>query len=155
MFCLYTLPLARPAQAKVQMLTTSSCIVKSIPWNLFNLNHLYLIMLIHPILYPSLRILTTPIAIAFKSNLLSCRIMDVNFPINLSNASNFEDNFNGSLLGNLTVCDECCQYTEEYDKNQTGTYMQHTESNIWAGLSRNRNTEQSSSWLWLEKKIFF
>ena len=31
MFCLYTLPLARPAQAKVQMLTTSSCIVKLIP----------------------------------------------------------------------------------------------------------------------------
>ena len=48
--------------------------------------------------------------------------MDVNFPINLSNASttNFEDNLNGSLLGNLTICDECCQYTEEYDKNQTG-----------------------------------
>ena len=39
MFCLYTLPLARPAQAKVQMLTTSSCIVKSIPWNLVNLSH--------------------------------------------------------------------------------------------------------------------
>ena len=52
--------------------------------------------------------------------------MDVNFPINLSNASttNFEDNLNGSLLGNLTICDECCQYTEEYDKNQTGsTYI--------------------------------
>ena len=41
MFCLYTLPLARPAQAKVQMLTNSSCIVKSIPWNLVNLSHLY------------------------------------------------------------------------------------------------------------------
>ena len=27
MFCLYTLPLARPAQAKIQMLTTSSRIV--------------------------------------------------------------------------------------------------------------------------------
>ena len=27
MFCLYTLPLARPAQAKIQMLTTSSQIV--------------------------------------------------------------------------------------------------------------------------------
>ena len=27
MFCLYTLPLARPAQAKIQMLTTSSWIV--------------------------------------------------------------------------------------------------------------------------------
>ena len=39
---LYTLPLARPAQAKVQMLTTSSCIVKSIPWNLVNLSHLYI-----------------------------------------------------------------------------------------------------------------
>ena len=41
MFCLYTLPIARPAQAKVQMLTTSSCVVKSIPWNLVNLSHLY------------------------------------------------------------------------------------------------------------------
>ena len=41
MFCLYTLPLARPAQAKVQMLTTSSCIVKLIPWNLVNLSYLY------------------------------------------------------------------------------------------------------------------
>ena len=38
---LHTLPLARPTQAKVQMLTTSSCIVKSIPWNLVNLSHLY------------------------------------------------------------------------------------------------------------------
>ena len=37
MFCLYTLPLARPAQAKVQMITS----VKSIPWNLVNLSHLY------------------------------------------------------------------------------------------------------------------
>ena len=42
MFCLYTLPLDRPAHAKVQMLTTSSCIVKLIPWNLVNLSHLYL-----------------------------------------------------------------------------------------------------------------
>ena len=69
--------------------------------------------------------MTTPIAISFKSNLLSCRIMDVNFPINLSNASttNFEDYLNRSLLGNFTICDECCQYTEEYDKNQTGTYI--------------------------------
>ena len=41
MLCLYTLPLARPAQAKVQMLTTSSCIVKLIPWTLVNLSHLY------------------------------------------------------------------------------------------------------------------
>ena len=41
MFRLYTLLLSRPAQAKVQMLTNSSCIVKSIPWNLVNLSHLY------------------------------------------------------------------------------------------------------------------
>ena len=38
---LYTLPLAKPAQAKVQMLTTFSCIVKLIPWNLVNPSHLY------------------------------------------------------------------------------------------------------------------
>ena len=31
----------RPAYAKVQTLTTSSCIVKSITWNLVNLSHLY------------------------------------------------------------------------------------------------------------------
>ena len=42
MSCLYILPLARPAQAKVQILTTSSCIVKSIPSNLVNLSHLYI-----------------------------------------------------------------------------------------------------------------
>ena len=41
MFCLHILPLARPVQAKVQMLTTSSGIVKSIPWILVNLSHLY------------------------------------------------------------------------------------------------------------------
>ena len=32
MFCLYTLPLAKPAQAKIQMLTAICSIVK-IPWN--------------------------------------------------------------------------------------------------------------------------
>jgi hypothetical protein len=31
MFCLYSLPLARPAQAKIQMLTAISSIVKLIP----------------------------------------------------------------------------------------------------------------------------
>ena len=41
MVCLYTLLLARPTQAKVQMSTTSSWIVKAIPWNLVNLSHLY------------------------------------------------------------------------------------------------------------------
>ena len=50
MFCLYILPLARPAQAKVQMLTTSSCIVKLIPWNLVNLSHLYLLFSLMTIL---------------------------------------------------------------------------------------------------------
>ena len=50
MFCLYTLPLARPAQAKVQMLITSSCTVKSIPWNLVNLSHLYLLFSLMTIL---------------------------------------------------------------------------------------------------------
>ena len=41
MFCLYTLPLARPAQSKIQMLTDICCIVKLIPWNKVNLSHLY------------------------------------------------------------------------------------------------------------------
>jgi hypothetical protein len=35
MFCLYTLPLARPAQAKIQILTAISSIVKLIPLNLY------------------------------------------------------------------------------------------------------------------------
>ena len=66
--------------------------------------------------------------------------MDVNFPINLSNASttNFEDNLNGSLLGNLTICDECCQYTEEYDKNQTGTFQVHYPFYTKEGCNRGR-----------------
>ena len=42
MFYLYNLPLARQAQAKVQMLTTFSCIVKSIPCNLVILSRLYI-----------------------------------------------------------------------------------------------------------------
>ena len=33
MFCLYTLPLAKPAQAKIQMLTAICSIVTLIPWN--------------------------------------------------------------------------------------------------------------------------
>ena len=41
MFCLYTLPLARPAQAKIQMLTAICSIVKLIPWTKVNLSHLY------------------------------------------------------------------------------------------------------------------
>ena len=41
MFCLYTLPLSRLVQAKIQMLTISNCIVESIPCNLVNLKHLY------------------------------------------------------------------------------------------------------------------
>ena len=41
MFCLYTFPLARPAQAKIQNLTAIWCIVKLIPWNVDNLSHLY------------------------------------------------------------------------------------------------------------------
>ena len=41
MFCLYTLPLARPAQAKIQMLRAIWSIVKLIPWNKVNLSHLY------------------------------------------------------------------------------------------------------------------
>ena len=41
MFCLYTFPLARPAQAKIQNLTVICCIVKLIPWNVVNLSHLY------------------------------------------------------------------------------------------------------------------
>ena len=41
MFCLYTLPLARPAQAKIQMLTVNCSFVKLIPWNLVNMSHLY------------------------------------------------------------------------------------------------------------------
>ena len=40
MFCLYTLPLARPAQAKIQMLTAISSIVKLISWSEVNLSHL-------------------------------------------------------------------------------------------------------------------
>jgi hypothetical protein len=44
MFCLYTLPLARPAQDKIQMATPISSIVKYIlPRNLVNLSHLYLL----------------------------------------------------------------------------------------------------------------
>ena len=42
MFCLYTFPLARPAEAKIQNLTAFCCIVKLIPWNIVNLSHLYL-----------------------------------------------------------------------------------------------------------------
>ena len=44
MFCLYTLPLARPAQAKIQMLTAICSIVKLIPWNEVNLSLLYHIL---------------------------------------------------------------------------------------------------------------
>ena len=40
MFCLYTLPLARPTQAKIQMLTAIRSIVKLIPSNEVNLSHL-------------------------------------------------------------------------------------------------------------------
>ena len=40
MFCLYTFPLARPAQAKIQMLTAICSIVKLIPRNLVNLGRL-------------------------------------------------------------------------------------------------------------------
>ena len=36
MFCLYTFPLARPVQAKIQNLTAILCIVKLIPWNVVN-----------------------------------------------------------------------------------------------------------------------
>ena len=39
MFCLYTLPLTRPAQANIQMLTAICSIVKLILWNKFS--HLY------------------------------------------------------------------------------------------------------------------
>ena len=42
MFCLYTLPLARPAQAQIQMLTAICSILKLIPRNEVNLSHLYL-----------------------------------------------------------------------------------------------------------------
>ena len=42
MFCLYTLTLARPTQAEIQMLTIICSIVKLIPWNEVNLSHLYL-----------------------------------------------------------------------------------------------------------------
>ena len=41
MFCLYTFPLARPAQTKIQYLTAICCIVKLIPWNVPNLSQLY------------------------------------------------------------------------------------------------------------------
>ena len=41
MFCLYTFPLVRPAQAKIQNLTVICFIVKLIPWNVVNLSHLY------------------------------------------------------------------------------------------------------------------
>ena len=41
MFCLYTFPLTRPAQAKIQNLTGTSWIVKLIPWTTVNLSHLY------------------------------------------------------------------------------------------------------------------
>ena len=41
LFCLYTLPLARPAEAKIQMLTVICSIVTLIPWNLVNPSHLY------------------------------------------------------------------------------------------------------------------
>ena len=44
MFCFYTLPLARPAQAKIQMLTAICSIVKLIPWNEVNLSLLYHIL---------------------------------------------------------------------------------------------------------------
>ena len=40
MFCLYTLPLARPGQAKIQMLAAICSIVKLIPLNLVNLSRL-------------------------------------------------------------------------------------------------------------------
>ena len=36
MICLFTLPLARPVQAKIQNLTAILCIVKLIPWNVVN-----------------------------------------------------------------------------------------------------------------------
>jgi hypothetical protein len=42
MFCLYTLPLARPAQAKIQMLTTSSWIFKTFLKSLLKSLGLYL-----------------------------------------------------------------------------------------------------------------
>ena len=42
MVCLYTLLLARPAQAKIQMLTAIYSIVKLIHWNLVNLSHISL-----------------------------------------------------------------------------------------------------------------
>ena len=58
----FTLPLARAAQAKIQMLTAICSIVKLLPWNLVNLSHLYKIipMLLwnglHPIISrPNLR----------------------------------------------------------------------------------------------------
>ena len=41
MFCFYTLPLARPAQAKIQILTAICICVKLIFWNKVNLSHLY------------------------------------------------------------------------------------------------------------------
>ena len=39
-FCLYTLPLARPGQAKIQMYAAICSIVKLITWNLVNLSRL-------------------------------------------------------------------------------------------------------------------
>ena len=56
MVCDYTLPLVRPAQAKVQILTTSSYIVKWIPWNLVNLCQLYLPF----VTWPTVDFLLTP-----------------------------------------------------------------------------------------------
>ena len=51
MFCLYTLPLVRSAQAKIQICS----IVKLVPWNEVNLSHLYLSCLVqHPINHKSI-----------------------------------------------------------------------------------------------------
>ena len=44
MFYLNTLPLSKPAPAKIQMLTAICSIVKLIPWNEVNLSHLYLFL---------------------------------------------------------------------------------------------------------------
>ena len=41
MFCLYTFPLAKPAQAEIQILTAICSIVKLIPWKEVNLSYLY------------------------------------------------------------------------------------------------------------------
>ena len=41
-------------------------------------------------------------------------------------SSLFDNQFDGNLTGNFSICDdECCRYTEIYDTNQTGTVSKH------------------------------